>query len=197
MAFELKVDIEVTCECMGVRLKNTSGVYDAVLNPFGWDEADASGNPKIANIVSALADFTFHDGTVLSNVDISDFLSTSENWVTFTTAQLGSPGYKIPDKLGSIRFHLTGTADGDPFDYITTVYFYPICRISCCVKKMANNVKIGMSVCKDKAMRDFIEAKAWLDLIDYARAECCDIPRANEIYALLKKICSENNFTNC
>ncbi len=203
--------------CKQWTLNDTTGAYDATINPGGWGAPNppaATGDKLVTFLVlqngfttgylftitignSLISDFTVTapDGTV---VNWFDWLNTESptgatSFIAFTTA----PFYIIPEMLGLTAddtfvfsaYYFEENITISEITYTASADQLITCAVCCCVTNMAADLEdCG---CKDdKDLENAVRARMWLDSAQIAMNDQ-DVPKAQDLIVAANKLCKD------
>ena len=180
MALELKGNICQADDCLSFKFFDTTGPYDAVLNPTGY------GAPNIDLADVEVAELSILPPNFTTPVVINVFPTlpniNSIPW-TVVPADLGLDTFK--DGIYEVTYTIKRTS-ATAFIYSTVVVQLFVCNTKCCIKKMAAKAaeEDNKCCCDTNSMTSkFMEAKNALDIAVYAA--CCG--QKDNAVKLLKK----------
>ena len=174
--------------CSAIILNETTGVYDADLNPGGY------GAPNIAvgDVTETHIFVTLPDGTI---VDITDpvGLPTSDSELEYEITASALDMDNIEDGLYVIEYTVT---DGITTYTTGTKYFLYSCNVDCCVSKMfAKIATVTSCQCDDVIIKNALYASALLAGMKSA-AGCGNRSAVTKILTKLQSICGFST-SNC
>lgn len=190
MALQLRLSVCENGTCDGLSFSETTGAYDAVSNPNGWN----APNTLLSTATAATLTITLANGTILPTIDLfATSLFPNINPLqlyTITNAILGYSG-TIPDQI--ITFLYTVIANG--ITYTQTIQKAFFCNVKCCVYSMTKNIDVDCSCSKD-TIDSFLKGFTLLKGLE-ASAGCGNIINFNNILNQLNKLCAGNSCANC
>lgn len=168
--------------CSNIKIKDVTGLYDAINNPRGWDDLSTvyryNGLP---NVVSAELEIK-KDGQPLTgspfNVLPKVQAATDETYLL----------YKIDNISDGIYEGILTITDSDcnvyQAEFIKPVY----CNVKCCVSKLAADIAEETCECKSKKYNIFQKANVYLKALKILTC-CLREKQFTSILTKLKSIC--------
>ena len=189
MAFELRFSTSLSTNGKYLRLTETTGLYDGVMNLTGWG---VSGSLSIGSINSCKLYISGSDG-IEHIVDIltSNLPSSTNEFYDITSEDIGLlPNVVIPDDIYTIKYEV-GIASDNDYRY-TLAYVLVDREVKCCVFNKIEKVLDICDNCADKKIVQYLRTwalyKALLGGVKLGRLE-----KSRAILAALKKYCSQGD----
>lgn len=185
MALKNTLTLCISDSCGKGTFTDTTGVYDATNNPYGWGAPNMQGSGVTA------ATITFQNTTtgadeVTYNV-LSQIPSTVSGDIEFDLYE-----YDFEDGIYTIVYTLTGTENVS-----RTFKKLILCNTRCCIDKMWAKVNeyrnTKTSEAFNKYLNDCLKAEALYEAIR-ANGGCLQDDAAEDILDMLDSLC---NFENC
>lgn len=192
MALKLNFSI---CEsgCKDFIFTETTGLYDSVDNPTGWNGSNAS----IANVTIATLDIYSPTSTTTPTLTIDLFATgnfpTTDDTIEYivTNTALGLSG-RLTDGVWKFVYTVT-VVDGDTTVYKQTIEKITYCNAKCCVDKLFAGIEDFECDCAIEAINKALNAQAILKGMIYA-AGCGQKNKFDKLKKMLERMC---NNTNC
>jgi len=197
-----------TSNCKVLKLTETTGEYDPVLNTGGWANAPGGPNPQPSDATDqVLVQITNPAGITYS-------FNSPPNWPDPTgleelefTNQVGgitlnSPtvGSAFADGIYVVYYTVSGDYLNPGVTLFTnsvTQNFLLTCQTRCCIDKMFHLAsQSDCTDCKNEKLSSALEAEAFLKSAEYAAA-CGKIEMAKKNLAKAQWICNTKNCLNC
>lgn len=196
MAFKPKLGICLTNNCNDLILTDTTGLYDASLNPEGWN---GGGHPNNSTITSASVDVYLPHATIPTNHIVTTAVTgaTINNYQSiFELGTYGTPDVnltgKFPDGIYKFQYKVVDSGTTYKSDKYQ-VYLY--CNTQCCVDKMLANIAEDMS--NVQFVQDALLANAYLLSASQSAFSCGNFTAVDKLVEQARKICQFYNKTCC
>lgn len=193
MALELSISTCFKDSCSTLRIPDTTGAYDATLNPTGW----GTPNPTLGSVTEATLEITLPEETDAVEFDITS---------TVTGATI-IDGQFLLDDLTMEDFSSTGAFPDGIYDIVYTVtsggtdYTYSVkmlnfCTVKCCIEKMRVRFNQTYGTCEwDETWRQYQGALREFDAMKY-NMSISNYTYTTKHLKALQKICKIVN-CNC
>jgi hypothetical protein len=209
MSLQLGISLCQTNNCKIIKLSETTGAYDSVTNPTGWDSTAAS-NPGIwvdeENYVTQTEiEFTLPDDTIVTfdedYVDGTSVFPNTDSTIekSYTKYDFGGTSSDpFVDGIYSIRYWVEYYYLNVLTSSEVTQSFLLTCQTRCCIDKLFNIAAQTMDCdsCKKDKLNKALEAESYLKSAEYA-AECGKLKLAKQLLAKAQWICNNQNCNNC
>lgn len=185
MALRPTLTLCVQTGCSEGEFVDTTGVYHAVNNPYGWGSPNMQGN-GVTSATITFQNLTDNSDPVEYDV-LSQIPATVTGDITYTLYE-----YDFEDGIYEITYTLEGT------DNVTRTFKQLItCNTRCCIDQMGAKIKeyraTKTSEAFDKYIYSFLKAEALYEGIR-ASGGCVQLDTAEEILEMIEQLC---NFENC
>lgn len=186
MALEVSISSCFKDSCSTLKINETTGAYDASLNPTGF----GAPNPTLASVTEAILSITLPDETVAVDFDLTstvtgatiidgEFLLDNLTMVDFSSTGA------FPD--GFFTFVWTVTSSGT--DYVYTAKILNYCSVFCCLQKMLTKFAEAYGTCEwDELWRQYQGALREFTAMKYNAGEH-NYTQATLHLKALQKIC--------
>lgn len=171
--------------CGKVEFVDTTGVYHASNNPYGWGSPNMQGS----GVVTATITFqdTTNNGTATTYNVLSQIPATVSGNITYNLYT-----YDFEDGIYQITYTLTGT------DNVTkTIKILVLCNSRCCIDQMWAKINeyrnTKTSEAFDKYIYSVLKAEALYEGIR-ASGGCLQLDAAEDILDMIDTLC---DFTDC
>lgn len=194
-------------DCKSIVINDTTGIYDAVHNEYGWGGVNILPSDITSATVTVFLPGTSPDidPTVGYIIDVLTVLNTtvlpayedcySFELATFSNQNLGND-CNLPDGIYTIVYDLTDSLGNS---YKAVIKHIQICAIECCIDRMleeAIDKKLCGKKCDDNSIKNALTARALLiQAIKYATA-CTDESNVEKLINAAKKLCNIKNNSN-
>jgi len=177
--------------CSGITIKDITGFYNVVSNPFAWNNNSTLwktiilGTPQL---VSATITITFNDVqetpvSVLTAIQGSIF----PNYLLLEYTPVNSEGTSLL-KDGHYNIKLTLT-DINNVVYVTDTDITVWCNVECCIQKLSAKVASELcNTCDTEAYDTFVLADGMFTALK-AVSECNGTQEFNKLLTKLQKLC--------
>ena len=195
MAYTPSLSICEKNHCSDILLTDSRGLYDATLNPFGWN---GGSNPTNSTITSATVSVLLPNQTIAVDLDVTTAVTSATilnyqsifNLGTYSTSDLNTSG-KLPD--GIYTFTYTIVSSGTT--YTSSYKTYLFCQTRCCVDKLLAEIPNRMT---DVTYINNVEtANAFLLAASKSAFSCGKFTETAKLVEAAKKICNFYNKTCC
>lgn len=206
MAFQNNFEIEYGVNCKYISLIDTTGLFNAVNNPEGYDSGDqnSGGNPSLTDITQAILRIQNSQGYSI-DYDVMDglipFPNISSQVKIIQATDL--PGLdRFDDGEWTFTYILVGNIGAGQSETTEGVLgikikkSYQVCGVECCVKKLFADVNWNCDPCKDPKYKLWNEADIKLKALKYA-IECGNYKIADTLLKELKQICLNKTIKGC
>lgn len=201
MAANLKLNLNIcesSCTCKWLEVTDTTGIYNASTNPYGWDSS-STNNPSTTDVTSST--FTIVDPSGLTyTIDSTYPIPSTSNTDIFIiyADDLGlSSTDKLLDGIYEITWTVGFTFNGSDETVSNTSSYLFTCQADCGVKNLyLDAIKSSCSSCKTGKKQKANEA--YRALLEAKMAASCDMPdKAKELLAKAQWIIKTQNCLNC
>lgn len=189
--------------CSTIELTDTTGLYDALLNPDGYG---SDVNTLIDTITGSLLDITFPDDTTYSiNInslyDLGTFPNTANLGILLTYAEAGLSD-NFPDGVYIFNYRVQGTTTEVPdaenvAESTQEKYILFTCQTQCSIDNMFSKVSPEDCGCdENSALQAVIKAQGYLNAACEAMA-CGKSKLASKLLKRAQFEASKNNCKSC
>lgn len=198
---QLGIHLCQTNNCKTIKLSETTGSYDSVSNPGGWD-SDGTGNPIIDDVTALTIKIKLPDSTEWSfnRAFTNDLLpdATGLQEIEFDTTDFGqSVVASFDDGLYEVTYSVLGDMSADNYEESTFSKYLLTCQTRCCIDKLFHAAsQAECTDCKNEKLDKAIEADNTLRSAEYA-ALCGKFNMASKLLAKAQWICNTKNCSNC
>ena len=168
--------------CTTFTFSDTTGYYNSITNVGGW------GNPNLAieNILSATILIEIGTYSKLITIPLTSPIPILENLLNFEI-NATTLGTAVADGVYTITYTITpkvGTAT-----YFKKLQMFFACNAECCVYKMSTKVSTDNTTCDNTALNNFLNAYAYLQVLNNA-ARAGQNNKFTNTLTLLNKLCT-------
>lgn len=199
---DISFDVCEAPNCKYITIRDTTGVYNSVTNPGGWDDTEVS-NPSATNVTEVTITitapdsvvYTFNSASTYSTVDyLPDVNKLLEYPILYSA--LGSSG-KITDGIYEITVEYSGDFGANTYTASSTCEVLLACQINCCIDKLSKEIAKSSCIdCKKEALEKVEMARRYLKAAKDAVA-CGMKNLANINLAAAQWYCNERNCKSC
>lgn len=201
MAANLKLNLNIcesSCTCKWLEVTDSTGIYNASTNPYGWDSA-STNNPSTADVTTATFTIVDPNGLTYTLTNTYPIPSTSNTDIFVIYADdLGlSSTDKLLDGIYEITWTVSFTFNGNDETSSNTSFYLFTCQADCGVKNLyLDAIKSSCSSCKTGKKQKANEA--YRAILEAKMAAACDMPdKAKELLAKAQWIIKTQNCLNC
>ena len=195
MAFEPKISVCLTDKCKTLKATDSTGVYHAVSNLTGWQNAATILASEVATATIAITDPAGLTTTTTVTTQIPNPVTGTFPFTNFT---LANSAVWVDGKYSIVYTIVTIPGATNPGTYLATLCPYFLCNVECSVDKMWAKVATNLC-CSDCDASELMEvaiiAEGYLRAIKSA-ISCGDSSTANTLLKTLTKITTFND-CNC
>lgn len=198
---QLGIHLCQTNNCKTIKLSETTGSYDSVSNPGGWD-SDGTDNPIIDDVTSINIKIKLPDSTEwnFDRTFTNDLLpdATGLQEIEFDTTDFGqSIVASFDDGIYEVTYSVLGDMSADNYEESTFNKYLLTCQTRCCIDKLFHAAsQSDCTDCKNEKLDKAIEADNTLRSAEYA-ALCGKFNMASKLLAKAQWICNTKNCLNC
>jgi hypothetical protein len=191
MALEVSISNCFKDSCSTLKVIETTGAYDASLNPTGY----GAPNPTLASVTEAILSITLPYETVAVDFDLTaivtgatiidnEFLLDNLTMVDFSSTGA------FPDGIYDFSWVVTSAAT----DYTYTAKILNFCTVKCCIEKMRVKFQEALCGCNfEQVWKDYQGALRIFDAMKYNMSQY-DYTNTIKHLKALQKICK---IVNC
>ena len=184
--------------CTGITFNDTTGFYNSVTNPYGWNNTlwknQIDGSPYV---ISATISISLNGGeaTTVSVLNkIQDSIFPDFELYQYTPVDSTGSNFNLADGYYTIVYTITDSNDAT---YLVDTIFVVYCNVACCVANKA--VLLADQSCDDcssQPFEDFLLADGILQALK-ATAESLGTAEFTKLLNKLQKLCGTSTTGGC
>jgi len=184
--------------CTGITFNDTSGFYNSVTNPYGWNSNQTlwktNANSNIPYVTAASISISFNGG-VATTVNVLNKIQESvfPNFELYEYTPVGTDGnFNLADGYYTITYTII---DSNEIIYSTDTTIVVYCNVACCVAKKAAAIEL-CDPCNTQSYEDFLLADGILQALK-ATAESLGTSEFTKLLNKLQKLCGQTTTGGC
>lgn len=179
MSLQINYSFCLNKGCNTFTFSDTTGEYDAILNPGGY----GTPNPGVEEISSAIIIIECNGNSKQLSIPLSDPPVIEDlQGFELTSEELE---FDIVDGIYTVTYMVV--FDGDEYTKKQEMFF--ACNAECCVYKMSTKVSTDTENCNNTALNNFLNAYAYLQVLKNA-ARAGQNTKFTNTLTLLNKLCT-------
>jgi hypothetical protein len=186
--------------CTGITFNDTTGFYNSVTNPYGWNNGvtlwknQIDGSPYVTAATIGIS----LNGGVATSVSVLDKIQDSVfpdfELYQYTPVDSTGSNFTLADGYYTIVYTIT---DNNENTYVVDTTFVVYCNVACCVANKAAAVAAELcNDCDSQAYEDFLLADGILQALK-ATAESLGTAEFTKLLNKLQRLCGTSTTGGC
>lgn len=169
--------------CTTFTFSDTTGSYNSISNPGGF----GTPNISVSNITSATILIEIGTYSKLITIPLSSTPILGDlTDVKITATELGTA---IADNVYTVTYTINTNTPTTGLFYFKKQQMFFACNAECCVYKMSTKVSTDNTTCDNTALNNFLNAYAYLQVLNNA-ARAGQNTKFTNTLTLLNKLCT-------